>query len=584
MEKDQKLDNIRHSLAHLLAMAVRQENPKAKLAIGPTIENGFYYDFQFSKDYKISPERLSELENKIKHLIKENIEFKHIEISEDEAREKFKNEPYKLELIDEILERKEKLSFFQSGDFVDLCGGWHVKSTNEIDPKAFKLINIAGAYWKGDEKNKMLTRIYGVAFKNKKELDEYLKMQEEAEKRDHRKLGKELGLFIFSPLVGTGLPLFTPKGTIMRTELYDTLLEVGKKYGIQQVETPHIAKKKLYETSGHTEKFGNELLKVVGHHDEFVMKPVNCPHTTQIYASVPRSYRDLPLRFVESTMMYRDEKPGELGGLTRVRSITVDDGHIFCTTEQIKEEVKNIAHIIEEFYSALGMYGNHQVFLSVRDPENLDKYIGEEKDWRKAEKELQELSDGLNLKAKRIEGEAAIYGPKIDYVFKDSLERQWQLATIQIDFSMPKRFGLVYKNKKGEDETPALIHRAILGSYERFMAILIEHFAGAFPLWLSPVQVKVLPIGEAHQKFGGEVFEKLKENDIRTELDDSGETLGKKIRQGKMEKVPYMLVIGTKEVEEKKVTIENRDKGNQGTLEIDELIVKLKNEITKKSR
>ncbi|HJL55674.1 MAG TPA: threonine--tRNA ligase, partial [Candidatus Paceibacterota bacterium] len=506
-----------------------------------------------------------------------NLEFKHLENAD------IKNQPYKDELIDELAKKGEKLSFFQSGDFIDLCEGGHVKSTNEIDAKAFKLTKIAGAYWKGDEKNKMLTRIYGVAFENKKELDEYLKMQEEAEKRDHRKLGKEMGLFTFSPLVGTGLPLFMPKGVVIRTELYNELLKISKKYDVQQVEVPHIAKKRLYDVSGHSEKFGEELLKVVGHYDEFVMKPVNCPHTTQIYAAEPRSYRDLPLRYVESTMMYRDEKPGELGGLTRVRAITVDDGHIFCTTDQIKNEVKNIASIIEEFYSGLGMYGEHSVALSVRDPNNFDKYIGEEKDWDKAEKMLKELSDDLNLKAKRVEGEAALYGPKLDYVFKDSLGREWQLATIQIDFSMPKRFELTYKNKDGKDETPAMIHRAILGSYERFMAILIEHFAGAFPLWLSPVQVKVLPIGEVHQKFGGEVFEKLKENDIRTEFDDSNETLGKKIRQGKMEKVPYMLVIGDKEVEERKVTIENRDKGNQGTLEIDELIVKLKNEITKKS-
>jgi threonyl-tRNA synthetase len=574
-KSDSKLENIRHSLAHLLAMAILEEDKDAKLAIGPTIENGFYYDFELSQ--AIGIEDLPKLEKKIKHYIKQNLEFKHLENAD------IKNQPYKDELIDELAKKGEKLSFFQSGDFIDLCEGGHVKSTNEIDAKAFKLTKIAGAYWKGDEKNKMLTRIYGVAFENKKELDEYLKMQEEAEKRDHRKLGKEMGLFTFSPLVGTGLPLFMPKGVVIRTELYNELLKISKKYDVQQVEVPHIAKKRLYDVSGHSEKFGEELLKVVGHYDEFVMKPVNCPHTTQIYAAEPRSYRDLPLRYVESTMMYRDEKPGELGGLTRVRAITVDDGHIFCTTDQIKNEVKNIASIIEEFYSGLGMYGEHSVALSVRDPNNFDKYIGEEKDWDKAEKMLKELSDDLNLKAKRVEGEAALYGPKLDYVFKDSLGREWQLATIQIDFSMPKRFELTYKNKDGKDETPAMIHRAILGSYERFMAILIEHFAGAFPLWLSPVQVKVLPIGEVHQKFGGEVFEKLKENDIRTEFDDSNETLGKKIRQGKMEKVPYMLVIGDKEVEERKVTIENRDKGNQGTLEIDELIVKLKNEITKKS-
>lgn len=584
METDAKLDNIHHSLAHLLAMAVLEEDPKAKLAIGPTIENGFYYDFELSNDYKISPEHLKGLEKKIKHYIKQNIEFKYIDMPEKEAREKFKNKPYKLELIDEILKRGEKISFYQSGDFVDLCGGGHIKSTNEINPNAFKLTKIAGAYWRGDEKNTMLTRIYGVAFENKDKLDEYIKMQEEAEKRDHRKLGRELDLFTFSPLVGTGLPLFTPKGVVIRTELYNALLKISKKYDVQQVETPHIAKRRLYETSGHAEKFGEELFKVIGHYDEFVIKPVNCPHTTQIYASRPRSYRDLPLRYVESTMMYRDEKPGEIGGLTRVRSITVDDGHIFCTTEQIKDEAKNIASIIEEFYSGLGMYGKHWVALSVRDPENHDKYIGEEKDWDKAESMLQELSDELKLDAKRAPGEAALYGPKLDYVFKDSLGREWQLATIQIDFSMPKRFELTYTDKKGTPQTPAMIHRAILGSYERFMAILIEHFAGAFPLWLSPVQVKVLSISDAHKKYAEEVFNKLKENDIRAEFDDSNETLGKKIRGGKIEKVPYMLVIGGKEVEGKNVTVESRDKGNQGALGIEELMEKLKSEITKKSQ
>lgn len=574
MEKESNIDNIRHSLAHLLAMAVVEEDPKAKLAIGPAIENGFYYDFELSKPLGI--EDLPKLEKKIKHYIKQNLEFKQLKDTE------LKDQPYKDELIKELKEKGETLSFYQSGDFVDLCSGPHIKSTNEIDPKAFKLTKVAGAYWKGDEKNTMLTRIYGVAFESKEELDEYLKMQEEAEKRDHRKLGKELGLFTFSDLVGSGLPMFTPKGTILRKELFNRLSNISKKYGVEQVEIPHIAKRKLYEISGHADKFGDELLKVVGHYDEFVMKPVNCPHHTQIYDSRPRSYRDLPIRFMESTMMYRDEKPGEISGLTRVRAITVDDGHIFCTVDQIKDEAKNVAHIIEEFYNSVGMYENYWVSLSVRDGDNLDKYIGEEKDWDKAESMLQELSDELKLDAKRVEGEAAIYGPKLDFVFKDAIGREWQLATIQIDFSMPKRFELTYTDKDGKEHTPAMIHRAILGSYERFMAIMIEHFAGAFPLWLSPVQVKVLPIADAHKEYAEEVYSKLKENDIRVELDESNETLGKKIRQGKLEKIPYLLVLGDKESQDKKVTVEGR-KDYKDTMSVDELVEKLEKEIKEKT-
>lgn len=582
MSKINNIELVRHSLSHLMSMAVQELYPKVGLGVGPAIENGFYQDYDLS-EVIITPEILPKLEKRMRELIKEDIKFEQHDMDFDEAYKLYEHDPYKTWFIDDLKERGEKkVSFYKSDWFENLCAGPHVKSTKEINPEGFKLTSIAGAYWRGDEKNKMLTRIYGIAFDSKEELKEYLAQKEEAQKRDHRKLGKELGLFSFSEMVGAGLPLWSPKGTVLRNQLQNRLLEVSKKYGMLPVTIPHIAKRKLYETSGHADKFGDELFKVIGHYDEFVMKPVNCPHHTQIYASQPRSYRDLPLRYMESTMQYRDEKPGEIGGLTRVRSITVDDGHIFCTPDQIKEESKNIAKIIEEFYTSLGLFGSHWVSLSVRDPNNPDAYIGEPADWEKAEKMLEEVSDDLKLDAKRVEGEAAIYGPKLDYVFKDSLGREWQLATIQLDFAMPKRFGLEYTNEKGEKATPVMIHRAILGSYERFLAILIEHFAGAFPLWLSPVQVKILPISEKHNKYAEEVLEALQGKGIRAEIDESNEGLGKKIRNAKIQKTPYMLVIGDKEVESKEVTLESRTE-KVGSFSIKKLIELLQKEIEEKN-
>jgi threonyl-tRNA synthetase len=566
----EKIYKIRHSLAHLMAIVVLEMFPDTKLTIGPVIDNGFYYDFDLPGGVSISSDNFKKIEKEIKKLINKKIDFIHEEISENEARKIFKDNPYKLELIDEITKEGEKISVYKNDDFIDLCAGPHVKNTSELNTAAFAITRTAGAYWRGNEENKMLTRVYGVAFEDKEKLDGYFKIQEEAKARDHRKLGKELDLFTFSPLVGAGLPMFTPKGTIIRTELQNALLKISSKYGMMPVTIPHIAKRELYETSGHAQKFGDELIKVIGHYDEFVMKPVNCPHHTQIYASRPRSYRDLPLRYMESTMMYRDEKPGELSGLTRVRAITVDDGHIFCSIDQIKEEAKNIAKIIEEFYTSIGMFDDHWVSLSVRDPKNHDAYIGEEKDWNMSEDMLQDISNELNLNAKKIEGEAAIYGPKLDYMFKDSLGRETQLATIQIDFAMPKRFGLVYIDNEGKERTPVMIHRAILGSYERFMAILIEHFAGAFPFWLSPVQVKILPISETHKKYAFSICENLKKNNIRVEVDSSDETLGKKIRNAKLEKVPYYFVVGDAEVENKTITVESRDDGKIGEQTIEE--------------
>ncbi|MFW5853130.1 MAG: threonine--tRNA ligase [Patescibacteria group bacterium] len=568
------LETKRHSLAHLLAAAVIKLYPEAKPTLGPAIEYGFYYDFDIPQT--ITEKDLQIIETEMKKILKTWSGFTKKTVSAEEAKSLYQDNPYKLELIQEIINKQEPITLYISGEgdnqFTDLCQGGHTNNIKEIPLNSFKLDRIAGAYWRGNEKNKMLTRIYGLAFNDKKELEEFLKQKEEAKKRDHRKLGQELDLFTFSDLVGAGLPLFTPKGTAIRQALQDKLLLISKRYGMQPVTIPHIAKKALYETSGHADKFSDELIKVVSHYDEFVMKPVNCPHHTQIYTSRPRSYRDLPLRYMESTMQYRDEKPGEIGGLTRVRSITCDDGHIFCMVNQIQNEVKQIAQIIKEFYTELGMYGNHWVSLSVRDPRKPEDYIGEEPDWIQAEQMLQNVSDELKLDAKIMEGEAAIYGPKLDYMFKDSLGRERQLATIQVDFAMPKRFKLEYVAEDGSLQTPVMIHRAILGSYERFLAILIEHFAGAFPVWLSPVQTKIIPISQDQEKFATEIYNQLKNKDIRVEIDLSKDTLGKKIRRAKQEKIPYLAVIGDKEVSSNKINIDSRDQGQLGTITLDEFL------------
>jgi threonyl-tRNA synthetase len=559
------LDQLRHSASHLLAAAVLDIWPQAKPTLGPPIADGFYYDFDFGSA-KVSEGDLVKIGKKMSSLIKSWPSFERIEVDSKAAKKQFPKNQYKHELIDEFSGEGQQLSLYKSGDFIDLCRGGHVDNPSK-ELIHFKLMSVAGAYWRGDEKNKMLTRIYGTAFPTKHELEDYLLRLAEAKDRDHRKLGKELDLFSFSELVGSGLPLWSPKGTQLRQELHNRLLEISRKYDMLPVTIPHIGKKRLYEISGHAEKFGNELLKVESHFDKFVMKPVNCPHHTQIYASQPRSYRDLPLRYMESTMQYRDEKPGEIGGLTRVRSITVDDGHIFCRVDQIKEEAKKIANIIEEFYTSLGLFGQHWVSLSVRDSKNYGAYIGETKDWDKAEAMLQELSDELRLNAKRVEGEAAIYGPKLDYVFKDSLLREWQLATIQIDFAMPKRFRLEYTDAQGQKATPVIIHRAILGSYERFLAILIEHFAGAFPLWLAPVQVKIVTVGEECNDYAFKLASNLKSNNIRVEVDEANETVGNKIRKAEKEKIPYMLVIGERETSGKTLTIRKRGLKEQANMD-----------------
>lgn len=576
IEQSSDLFRMRHSCEHVLTMAMLNLYPDIKMAMGPATKDGFYFDFESAQ--KISEEDFPAIEKEMKKIIKQKMLFEQEEITVQEARKMFADNPYKQEWIDEIEARGEKLTIYRTGDtFVDLCSGPHVSDTKKIGP--FKLLSVAGAYWRGDEKNTMLTRVYGTCFPTKEELTAYLTKREEARKRDHRRLGQDLDLFTFSEYVGPGLPLFTPKGTIIRTELQNALMKISMAYGYEQVTIPHLAKLKLYELSGHAQKFENELFRVSSHYDvEFVMKPVNCPHHTQIFASRMRSYKELPIRYIESTMQYRDEKPGEIGGLTRVRSITCDDGHVFCMVSQIKDEVINLCKIIEEFYTRVGLYGNHWVSLSVRDYSSPDKYIGEAKDWDKAEEMLASISEELRLNAKKMEGEAAIYGPKLDFMFQDALGNERQLATVQIDFAMPKRFGLSYINDEGKEETPVMIHRAILGSYERFLAILIEHFAGAFPVWLSPVQVMVIPVSDTYNEFAQEIHAELISHNIRTQVDTESKTVSNKIRQSTLQKVPYMVIIGEKEFTQSRsqgtpyVSVRTRTKEDMGTQSLPEFI------------
>jgi threonyl-tRNA synthetase len=569
-EKD--LGDLRHSLAHLLAAAVLDIYPDTKLTIGPAIDNGFYYDFDFSKP--VTDDDLKNIQTKMRKTSNSWTGFSHEEVTADEARAKYKDNPYKLELIDEIEEKGEKITLYTSGGFTDLCRGGHIDDLSKIDGKSFELDRVAGAYWRGDENNKMLTRIYGLAFETKEDLDTYKTQREEAKKRDHRKIGKELGLFTFSELVGGGLPLFTPKGTAMRDAIVNKIQSLQGKHGYQKVYIPHITKPDLYKTSGHWDKFGDELFKVTGRESEFVMKPMNCPHHTQIFASEPRSYKDLPIRFMEATTCYRDEQSGELLGLSRARSFTQDDGHVFCTPEQIKDEIKNIVDVIKSFYTALGMWneGDFKVFLSVRDPKNPEAYLGDDDIWNKSEEILKEIAEEEKLPYTREEGEAAFYGPKLDFKFKDAIGREWQLATAQLDFNMPKNFDLEYTDKDGLKKTPVMIHRAIAGSLERFLSVIIEHFAGNFPLWMAPVQIKVLPVAEAHDEVALEALKTLQDEGYRVEADLTDEGLGKKVRKAKVEKVPYFLIIGDKEVESKMFTLESRDKGNIGPMSMEELL------------
>lgn len=604
--QDQNLHAMRHSLAHISAAAVRRLWPNAKFGVGPVVENGYYYDIELGDGQTISESDFPKIEKQMRAIIKEDQPFEHFTMPIDEAIEwaEESKQPYKLELLNDLKRagttvakdldaeelglaadgesKVEDVSFYRNGDFTDLCRGPHVESTGRVG--AFKLTKVAGAYWRAKEGNPQMQRLYGVAFSVEQELEDYLKAVEEAKLRDHRLLGKQLDLFTFSDLVGPGLPLFTPRGTLIRKLLRDMLAQVGKKYGGVQVEIPHIAKRGLYETSGHAQKFSEELFEVKSHYDiDFVMKPVNCPHHTQIFASRPRSYKELPISYMETTMQYRDEKPGQIGGLTRVRAITVDDGHIFCTTDQIKEVAIGLCKFIEEFHSALGMYGDHWVSLSVRDYSKPEGYIGDPADWDKAEQMLADLATEMGLDAKRMEGEAALYGPKLDFMYKDVLGNERQLSTIQLDFATPKRFGLTYVDQNGEDVAPVMMHRAILGSYERFMAIMLEKTAGWLPLWLAPEQVRILTINDAALEYAQKVqdildgvvlMEPLKYNEVRHSIDDRNESLGRKIRDAVELKIPVLIIVGPRDAAANQVSV--RVKGEEKTVPLDELEAFLK--------
>lgn len=557
MNNTEKLHNIRHSLAHLLAAAILELYPDTKNTIGPAIDDGFYYDFEFSSP--VSEKELPKIEKKMKELLASWNKFENEEKTPNEAKEYFKNNEYKIELINDIVEKGEKITFYTSGNFTDLCRGGHTENpVKDISADAFTLDRVAGAYWRGDEKNKMLTRIYGLAFETKEELEAYLNQREEARKRDHKKIGKELGLFVFSELVGAGLPLWTPKGTIIRELLNDYVWSLRKTRGYQKVCIPHITKKELYETSGHWAKYAEDLFKIHTREDHlYAMKPMNCPHHTQIFDSVPRSYRDMPQRYAETTMVYRDEQSGELSGLSRVLSITQDDAHVFCRENQIETEALAIWEIIETFYKTFGF--DLQVRFSTHDPKQREKYLGSDETWKKAEDALESLMKQKGVTWLDGVGEAAFYGPKIDFIAKDSIGRVLQVATIQLDFNQPKNFGLVCTNEKGEKEQIVMIHAAIMGSIERFSSTLIEHTAGNFPLWLSPVQVAIVPVRENHQELAKQIRDMLKEKDIRVELFEENDSLGKRINHAKANKIPYVIVLGDKEQTAGILTIEKRD-------------------------
>lgn len=564
------IEEKRHTLAHLLAAAVRQLYPSAQNAIGPAVENGFYQDFDLGGT-TLSNDDLAKIEAKMRELLPQWESFERREVSNDEALKEFSWNPYKSELIEEFSQNGAQLTFYTVGGFIDLCRGGHAEHpSKDIDAESFKLDRIAGAYWRGDEKNKMLTRIYGFAFDTKAELDAHLTQLEEAKKRDHKKLGPELDLFVFSDLVGPGLPLFTPKGTLVRNLLDEFVWELRKPRGYQKVEIPHITKKELYETSGHWDKFKDELFRIKtreGH--EFAMKPMNCPHHTQIYARRQWSYRELPQRYSNTTTCYRDEQTGELSGLSRVRAFWQDDAHVFCRMQDVKTEFLKVWDIIHSFYPTFGF--ELKVRLSTHDPKNMENYLGSMETWEKAVGMLKEIIAEKGIEAMDGTGEAAFYGPKLDFMAHDSIGRQWQVATIQLDMLQPERFNLTCINEKGEKERIVMIHAAIMGSLERFMSILIEHTAGAFPLWLAPVQVAILPVGESQHAYAQDVLRQLDEAGIRAQLfaDDS---LGKRIRQTKAEKIPCFIVVGDKEVADKTVTVENNRNGDKATVPLAEFI------------
>lgn len=576
---DQELEHIRHSLAHVLAAAALEYDPQAQLGIGPAIDNGFYYDIKFSKPF--SDDALPKLEQRMREIIERDLPFTGEEVSADEARQRFHMQPFKLELIDELEAAGEAITTYALGDlFVDLCRGGHAERTSIIPKDGFALSHIAGAYWKGHEKNPMLTRIYGLAFNSAEDLAAYRAQQEEAKQRDHRKIGKEQDLFVFSDLVGAGLPLWTPKGTIIRHALDAYIWELRQKHGFQRVTIPHLTKRDLYEVSGHWEKFGDELFRISTREGkEYALKPMNCPHHAQLFARRPHSYRDMPQRYAETTMVYRDEQSGELGGLTRVLSITQDDSHVFCRTAQVKDEFFRIWDIVDTFYGTFGF--SLRVRLSFHEPKEMEKYLGTPEIWQHAEQALRDIAQARNADYFEAPGEAAMYGPKLDFMARDSLGREHQVATIQLDMNLPERFDLACTNERGEKERIVMIHCAIAGSIERFAAVLFEHVGGAFPLWLAPEQIAVIPVSQKHHDYARDVFTALSDAGIRAVLDDADESLGKKIRAAKQHKLPYFIVLGDKEVAAQALTLESRD-GSSETLDLSALIARLQQENTER--
>ena len=575
------LDNLRHSTAHLLAAAVISLWPKAKRTIGPAIEDGFYYDFDFGKE-KVSEEDFPKIEKKMADILQTWNGFSGREVTKEEVKNLYKDNPYKLELIDEFSEKGEKLTIYKSGEYEDLCRGGHTNNPKE-DLKHFKLLSIAGAYWRGSEKNAMLTRIYGTVFSSKKELDNYLWQISEAKKRDHKKLGKELDLFIISEEVGPGLLIWTPKGATIRREIEKFIVEEQTKRGYLHVYSPHIGRKSLWETSGHWDLYRDKMYSPMKIDDEdYLVKPMNCPMHMMVYKSKMRSYRDLPIRIAENATVYRYEQTGELSGMVRVRYITQDDSHIFCREDQVIDEFSGVLDYIIFLLKAFNI-SDYYFRLSLRDPNKKDKYLGDDKVWSEAEKRIEAAVDKSKLPYKKVEGEAAFYGPKLDVMVKDALGREWQCGTIQIDFMLPERFNLEYVDNDGKTKRPVLIHRAPLGSLERWVGLLIEHYAGAFPVWLSPVQVKLLPITERNLEYAKEVTKKLTDEGIRAETDERNETLQAKIRDAQIEKVPYMLIVGDKEQKSETVSVRGRSGKDYGVHKLEEFTTDIKKEILKKS-
>lgn len=595
-DNKKNLDVMRHSLAHIMAYAIWSLHPEAKFGVGPVIENGFYYDFLLNKP--LSTEDLTKIESKMHEIIAKNFSFEKKQLKIHQALEIFKKQKqdFKVELIkdlkkdgatdlrdidisnlgvDKKVDKITTVSIYQTGDFIDLCRGPHVKTTKDVG--AFKLNKVSGAYWRGSEKNPQMQRVYGLAFSSQKELDSYLEKIEEAEKRDHRKLGQQLDLFLHSEIVGAGLPLFTERGTTIINQMIDNIRSLNLKNGFREVRTGHMTRDELYRVSGHEEKFGEDLFRIDANDDILVLKPMNCPHHIQLFASKSRSYRDLPLRYAEFSTLHRNEVKGALGGLTRVRALTQDDAHSFVREDQIGSEIEHILGTISE---VLGQYGfDYRVRLSFRDKSNPGAYLGDKSVWEKAEKILSDLAKKFKLKHEIVEGEAAFYGPKMDFVVKDILDREWQVSTIQLDFNLPSRFKIKYIDENGSYKTPVLVHRALNGTFERMLGILIEHYAGVFPTWLAPEQIRILPISEKFVKYGKGILEKLNQSNLRAFIDDSNESLGKKIRNGEMMKIPYLIIIGDKEQKTDKISIRSYKKGNLGSSVVNDFIKKISLEV-----